>query len=71
MPGQTATPEIINTFKNWEGFDDDTYGPSSAANDVWNNAVHTIYNWDVSVGQGNPAPAPNYTNPTFPEKGCT
>ena len=67
--GNVATPEAIQSFKNWEGFDDANHYPGN--NDYWNTQVQTVYSWDVSVGQGQPPNDPTYTNPTHPEANCT
>lgn len=68
--GNVATPEVLTSgFTQWEGFDDANNYPGN--NDIYNQAVQTVAGWDVSVGTGQPASDPTYSNPTFPEKGCT
>jgi hypothetical protein len=74
--GNIAIPEAITTFGTgnssgfgWEGFNDSSHYYGNT--DTWNAAVHTVYSWDVSVGQGQPPNDPTYSNPTTPEAGCT
>ena len=68
--GSISTPEAITSFAQWEGFDDASDYPGGPS-DQYNQAVQTVYSWDLPVGQGQPPNDPTYNNPTFPEKGCS